>query len=75
MGLVLLVKLAESKLGVPEVLDWFPGVFFVSVANPFDEVLVLPVVHPVVDDSLDFVFFCVIRLEVLLERGVGVCWF
>lgn len=69
------MELAESKLGVLEVLRRFPGVVRMIVSFPFDQVFVLSVVRgPMVEDFFDFVDVWPADFYVFFGWRVYVCW-
>jgi len=58
---MLLVKLINQFLRIPEILRMFPASLYITVTHPLYEVMELPVVLHRVEDSVDFPFITVVE--------------
>ena len=56
-------KEGKGFLRIFQVLNGFPGVFFVSISKPFDEVLGFLSLFPNVEDSFDFIDDRIIAMD------------
>ena len=69
------MELAHKLLSIPEVLDWFPCIFVVSISFPMDKILDLAVNLLNVQDSIHFILFVCCYFNAVVDHSVWVCWF